>query len=61
MASRSRPDPIPLDVPEEMRLSDILQRLAAISPQDVEDFRILAWDTLRRRWAALAVHDIRPH
>lgn len=62
MASRCRPDPTPSAVPEGLRLTEILQRLAAISPQDVEDLRILAEDTLRRRWAALAYHDtMRPH
>ncbi len=54
MAHRRLPD---LDdllcYPADMRLGDMLQRLAFISPRDVDAITLIVDDTLRRRWRAL--------
>lgn len=47
-------DPYNLEFyPEGMTLGDMLQRLAVISPDDIDAFTVLVDHTLRRRWITL--------
>lgn len=39
--------------PQDMSLGDMLQRLAVISPDDLDAFTVLVDHVLRRRWLAL--------
>lgn len=47
-------DPYRLEFyPENMALGDMLQRLAVISPEDIDAFTVMVDHVLRRRWIAL--------